>query len=309
MIKITLKGLNGVFSHELSRAPLGYVRSLAAMFSSNQSKEEYVGVGQAPSLELFKGEHHYSELGEDSFEVANKKWTTGISIPKETFLDDKTGDLRKRMADLAAQVQDHRDAQLFDVLVNGATTKYKCYDGKKLFATDHKTRDSGVQSNDLSFTGATTGNDPTPIEIGDAILFTIRQILGIKDDRGRKMNRSARNFQVIVPMNMMEAAMAAINSDVLQGTSGTLDNVMKKQKRFSISIEPEPEWEDDDTIVVARTDGPKPLLLQEKRGIETHMHGPGTEIWDTKKALRYGVEVNFGVAPYFWQGIARTTLS
>jgi phage major head subunit gpT-like protein len=193
--------------------------------------------------------------------------------------------------------------------VNGATTKYKCYDGKKLFATDHKTRDSGVQSNDLSFTGATTGNDPTPIEIGDAILFTIRQILGIKDDRGRKMNRSARNFQVIVPMNMMEAAMAAINSDVLQGTSGTLDNVMKKQKRFSISIEPEPEWEDDDTIVVARTDGPKPLLLQEKRGIETHMHGPGTEIWDTKKALRYGVEVNFGVAPYFWQGIARTTLS
>jgi phage major head subunit gpT-like protein len=99
MIKITLKGLNGVFSHELSRAPLGYVRSLAAMFSSNQSKEEYVGVGQAPSLELFKGEHHYSELGEDSFEVANKKWTTGISIPKETFLDDKTGDLRKRMAD------------------------------------------------------------------------------------------------------------------------------------------------------------------------------------------------------------------
>ena len=241
--------------------------------------------------------------------MLNKKFTGGIEIPKETFLDDKTGDIQQRMSDLATAVQDHRDERIFDVLLNGATTKYKCYDGKKLIATDHKTRASGTQSNDHSYTDATTGNDPTPLEIGDAILYTIRQMLGIKDDRGRLMNKSARRFLAVVPLNMMEAAMAALNSDVIQGAAGTLDNVFKKQSRFSITIEPEPEWSDDDTILVARTDGPKPILLQEKRGIETHMHGPGTTVWDTKKVLRYGVEINTGVSPYYWQSIARCTLS
>lgn len=309
MIKITAKGLNGMLHHELSRANLSYVRQLAATFVSNQAKEEYAGVGQAPKLEPFKGEHHYSELGEDALEVRNTKHTGGIEIPKETFLDDKTGDIRQRMADLATGVQDHRDEQIFDVLFNGASTKYKCYDGKKLFAADHKTRDSGTQSNDLSYSDATTGNDPTPLELGNAIIFTILEMMKINDDRARKMNKNARNFLVIVPMNMAAAAMAAINADVIQGAAGTLDNVFKKQNRFSISIEPEPDWTDDDAIVVARTDGPKPILLQEKRGIETHIHGPGTEVWDTKKVLRYGVEINTGVSPYYWQSIARTTLS
>lgn len=307
MLNITLKGLNGQLGLALAMANLGYMRSIADMRDSNQLTEKYAGVGQAPSLEEFKGEHHYSELGEDTLEVVNKVFTGGIEVPKRTILYDKTGDIRQRMSDLATSVQDHRDERILDVLKNGATAKYKCYDGKKLFATDHKTRDSGVQSNDLTH-DVTAPTAPTPLELGNAILFAIRSMLAIKNDRGKKTNKGARQFLVVVPLNMLEASQAVLNNDVLQGASGTLDNTFRKQRKFQIDIEPEGDWDDDDAIIVARTDGPKPVILQELSGLETHMHGPGTEFWDVKKAMRYGVEVSTGVAPFFWQSANRVVL-
>jgi hypothetical protein len=309
MINITEKGLNGTLSHELSRAQLGYLRAVADMRDSNQMTEKYAGVGQSPSLEEFKGEHHFAELGENTLEISNKVFTGGITVPKRTLLNDKTGEIEQRMRDLAVSVQDHRDERIFDVIYNGASsTKYKCYDGKALFASNHSTRKSGTQDNDLTY-DVTAPTAPTPLEIGGAILYTIRQILAFKDDQGKKMNKGASSFLVIVPLNMMEAALAAISAEVIQGSSGTLDNVMRKQKRFAIDIQPEADWDDTDAIVVARTDGPKPVLLQELSGIETFMHGPGSEVWNRKKVLEYGVEVATGVAPFFWQSIARCVLN
>lgn len=309
MLNITEKGLNGALSHALSMAQMGYLRAIADMRDSNQMTEKYAGVGQTPQLQEFKGEHHFEELGENVLEVVNKVYTGGITVPKRVIQQDKTGEITKRMAELGQSVQDHRDERIFDVILNGTSaTKYKCYDGKALFANDHKTRKSGTQDNLLG-ASASTATAPTPVEFGTGVLSTIQSMMGFKDDQGRPINKGARIFKVICPLNMMASALASVNNDVLQGTSGTLDNTMKRQGRFSITVEPEPLWTDTDAIVVLRTDGPKPVLLQELSGIETFMHGPGSEVWNRKKVLEYGVEVATGVAPFFWQSAALCVFS
>jgi len=63
-MKITEKGLNGQFAYSYSMALMGYLFMLAQRQISNQKKETYAGMGSAPGMVLFKGEHQYSKLGE-----------------------------------------------------------------------------------------------------------------------------------------------------------------------------------------------------------------------------------------------------
>jgi len=214
----------------------------------------------------------------------------------------------ERVQSLGTAVSDFQAELLLGVINSGGSVK--CYDGKTLFATDHKTRKSGAQSNLITKTGIVAPSTPTVAELQAAFLDSITKMLGIKNDQGKLMNRGLRKFKAIVPLAWLPNAMAAINNQVIVSGSTSETNTIVAQKRFALDVEPEPLLTLTDSFVMTAEDSPrKPLVLQQKRDIERHFRGPGSDDWDKKKLARFGVEWNGAAAPWWWQSIQQYKLA
>lgn len=292
----------------LDAPPAGYVSDLANLVSSDRDSEKYVWLGSAPAMRQWVGGRQPKTIRENSYSVPNKDWEATLEIPIDWIRRDKTGQIQMKINQLVESANQH-DAELLSALINAADSTV-CYDGQYFFDTDHQEGDSPTQSNSVTY-DVTTTTAPTAGEFSDAILEAVGKMYLLKDDQGRPINGSAKNFTIMVPVPFMKAAAAAIGSEILLVGGQSTTNAIKAVGSlggltFNLEVNPRLTW--TTKWALFRADAAlKPFVKQVEVDTQVSAIAEGSEEEFKNKRHLYGVNrtMNFGLS--VWQGAMLTT--
>lgn len=276
---------------------------LAMRFASNQESETYRWLGMVPQVREWVGGRQVRPLRSRGVTLVNKVWESTIRVDADEFRRDKTGQIMVRVNELARRVATHPNKLLTDLILAGAGST--SYDGAAFFSASHGEGDSGTQSNSISYDAATPAN-PTEVEMRQAILKAIGQILAVKDDQGEPMNESARQFLVMVPMSFLSATLQALSSQLVDLSS----NPLAAQNPFRVEWVANPRINWSDKFAVFRTDGEsRPFIFQEELPVQVQVLAEGSELEINENQHQYGVKAIHEAGYGFWQDACLVTLT
>ena len=291
----------------------GFARAIGAYFTSDQESETYKWLGQSPAFRQWVGGRLAKGLTSSPFTITNVPFEATLEFDVNDLRRDKTGQVNRRIDDLALRANMHWDA-LVDALI-AAGTSADCYDGQYFFDSDHAEGSSGTQLNLLTATqvtalDVTTAAAPTEAEMEAAILDVIAYMMGYKDNQGEYLNGGAMNFQVMAPANIWRPALAAVKKASLNTGSGVMGNLIQSTG-FNIEVICNPRRNAATTVFyVFRTDGSgAPFILQEETGVQLKVVGAGSELEFNENVHHYGVDTSRNAGYGFWQYATHNTLS
>ncbi len=301
----------GSFYDALSQDPgTPWVESLSNYFESDQESETYRWLGQSPVMREWIGGRNARGFRENGITVENKLFEATLEVQLDWLRRDKTAQLDVRIAELAQRTNAHWAKLLTALIVAGEAST--CYDGQYFFDTDHSEGDSGVQSNDLTFNVGTPAA-PTAGEMESAIMAAIVAIMGFKDDQGEPMNENARAFSTMVPLNHMQAAAAALRTEIIIDAGVSRSSMIKALGTlggFTIDLTVNPRLTNTDRFYVFNTDAKtKAFIRQEEEGVSVDGIGEGSEEEFKNRRHLYGVTAMRNVAYGYWQRGAVQTLT
>lgn len=296
-----------------------WIGALSMLFNSDQSSETYKWLGMSPAMREWVGGRNAKGLRENGITISNKTWEGTLVIPVDWIRRDKTGQIQIRINELAARAAE-LDSKLMSNLINsGASSTYgNCYDGQYFFDTDHSEGDSGTQTNalvasDYSDLNVTTATNPTVAELNVVILKMIQHMFGFKDDQGEPINAMAKNFMVMVPVNMMGAGMGAVYAKIVNAATGAYDNTLSNAaaaQGFNVSCVVNPRLTSTSDLFIFRTDAPaKPLIRQEEEPLSVDAIAEGSEHEFKNNEHLYGTKRICNVGYGYWQYACKATLS
>jgi phage major head subunit gpT-like protein len=284
-----------------------WVPGVSAMFESNQESETYKWLGMAPQMREWVGGRLAKGFRENGITITNKTFEATLEVLLDELRRDKTGQILVRVRELAERTNAHWAKLLSTLIIAGEAGV--CYDGQYFFDTDHSEGDSGSQSNDIE-SNIGTPTAPTAAEMETAILKSVEQIIGLKDDQGEPMNEDASKFLVMVPVPFMAATAAALKNPVIVDGSGSRTNTIANLGgfQFELAVNPRLSW--TTKFATFRTDGQtKPFIRQEEEGVTVSAIAEGSELEFKENKHEYGVKAIRNVGYGYWQHACLTTLT
>ncbi len=289
-----------------------WLDAISMYFTSDQSSEEYVWIGQTPKMREWIGGRNAVGFRNDKITVLNKHYEATIDILERDMRRDKTGQVNARIGEMAQRANTHFASLISTLILAGHTTGGECYDGQYFFDTDHSEGDSGTQSNSISadiseYPTAVAGDTTKPSveEFQQATLAGVTAILSFVDDRGEPMNENAQNFIVMVPPSFGFVAQSSLLMPFAAGTT--------VQRAEGLNITPVintrlSSW--TTSFAVFRTDGSvKPFIRQEERGVQMKAKAEGSEYAFDNAAYQFGIDTWRNVAYGYWQHACKVTLT
>ena len=285
-----------------------WIPGLSNYFESNQESETYKWLGQAPAMREWIGTRQEKALREAGVTIANKTYEGTLEVLLDEIRRDKTGQVMVRVRELAQRTNAHWAKLLTDLLIAAESTA--CYDGQYFFDTDHSEHDSGTQDNDIT-SDITTTTAPTAGEAETAILKSMQQILGFKDDQGEPMNENAKSFLVMVPVAFMSSFAGAIGSEIIVDASTSRTNrilTLGSLGGFTVELAVNARLTWTTKFATFRTDcETKALIRQEEEGVSMSALAEGSEEEFKNKRHLYGVKAIRNVGYGYWQRACLTT--
>ena len=285
-----------------------WIDSVSNLFDSNQESETYKWLGMAPAMREWIGGRQAKGFRTDGITIVNKNFEATLEVLVDEIRRDKTGQVMVRVRELAERTNAHWASLLSALLIAGESTA--CYDGQFFFDTDHVEDDSGSQSNDIT-SDVTTTTAPTSGEFETAILKSIEQILGFKDNQGEPMNEGARMFDVMVPVPFMSSAAGAIGSQIIVDSSTSRSNrimTLGSLGGFQVALRVNPRLTWTTKFATFRADGQtKALIRQEEEGVTMSAIAEGSELEFKERKHHYGVKAIRNVGYGYWQRACLTT--
>lgn len=281
---------------------MSWISVISNMFESNQESESYKWLGMAPAMREWVGGRQARGFRENGLTIKNKLFEATIEVLVDEIRRDKTGQVMTRVREMAERANSHWAKLLTTLIINGESGI--CYDGQYFFDTDHSEGDSGTQDNDIT-SDITTTTAPTTGEMETAILKCVQQILGFKDDQGEPMNENARRFLCMVPVPFMQAAAAALGSQIIVDASTSRSNTILTLGsiggfQIELAVNPRLTW--TTKFSVYRTDGEtKGLIRQEEEPISVDAIAEGSELEFRENKHHYGVKASRNVGYGYWQ--------
>lgn len=143
------RAIIGFYYARLEQATgLGWIGGVTNYFTSDQSSETYVWLGQSPQMREWIGGRNAKGFAENKITIENKHFEATVEFLRKDVRRDKTGQVKVRINDLADRTNSHWNKLVSALILNGASTA--CYDNQYFFDTDHSEGDSGTQSNSIS---------------------------------------------------------------------------------------------------------------------------------------------------------------
>jgi phage major head subunit gpT-like protein len=283
------------------------------LIPSNQETETYKWLGHTPQLREWLNARHLRGTPVRSHTITNTTYEATLGIDIEDFRLDKTGQINVRIAELATRMAQHWQKLLTDLIVADGL----CWDGQNFFDTDHNVGGDYTtsQTNEVSTTevpplNVSTAAAPTSAEMKEIIIGLVQHFHTFKDNAGEPYNGGARNFALMVPVNMFGAAIGAVRADRLGAvaTVGGDSNTLKTQD-FSVEVIPNPRLTTTTVAYMFRTDSPmKPFILQDVSS-EMDFLGPGSDLAFTKNQYAFGVKAVRAAGYGEWAHAIKATLS
>jgi phage major head subunit gpT-like protein len=333
---LTSRDIIGTFYETVQTAAgAGWVPNVSMLFPSNQQFENYKWLGFSPALSRWVGTRRPTSLKGNGVTIENLLFDATLEISVDDLRRDKSQQILIRVQELAAECANHW-ATLLTALIEGGETTV-CYDGNNFFDTVHQEGSSPVQKNtlvktDYSELQVVVPTNPTANELANIIMKLIQHLYSIKKDNGQPMNEFAKEFLVLVPVNMYGNAVKAVNGMILTTGVGAIDNPLKYLPGFNIRVEVNPRSGWSNKLAVFRTDGrARPFIRQaedlnsgsagasaatngssgfdETIGIKVNAIAEGSEEAIKHRRHLYTVEASRNVGYGYWQQAVLATLS
>jgi len=287
------------FFNRFSSTPTYYQR-LAMTIQSNRDQENYRWLGSVPRMREWGNGRLAQGLRSESFDVTNLKYEATLEVDRDEISDDQTGQIKIRVGELAQRAATHKDYLIAQLLINGATSGYLCYDGGVYFNTTHSSGASGNQNNALTFTAAAATK--TTAECRGALQAAIAAMLSYLDDQGEPMVYSPSGMVALVPPSMFTPMAEAASAAIIGGTTNVLAGLCE--------VIPFPWLTAGTTWYLCKTDGVvKPFAFQDREAIEFRSLAEDSEEEFKREKYLFGVRARYNMAYAYWQYCVRTVFS
>ena len=286
------KGLRSEFFSRFNAATTHF-QDLATRVESNGESENYKWLGSVPRMREWGTGRVARGVRTESYSVENLKYESTLEIDRDEIADDKTGQIRIRIGELATRAATHKDYLIAQLLLNGETAGFNSYDNVSFFNDAHISGASGSQDNKLTSV-AVAPDDPTVAEFKTGLKAAIASLLGFKDDQAEPMAISATGLVCVVPTTMYLTALEAVSAALLASTS----NVVQGAARVVAF----PWLTDASKWYLLKTDGVvRPFIFQDREPVEfTALTEDSDEGFRREKFL-YGVRARYRLAYGYWQ--------
>lgn len=294
------KGLRSEFFQRFDSTTTHF-QDLSTRITSNADVENYKWLGSVPLMREWGTGRLARGVRTESYSVENLKYESTLEVDRDEIADDKTGQIRVRIGELAQRAATHKDFLLGQLLANGENAGFHSFDGVPFFSDAHVSGDSGTQDNKLSFNTLDPDN-PSLDDFKASFKQAIAAMLGFKDDQGQPMAMSAAALVCVVPTQMYLTELEAVNATLIDSTS----NVLRGAARV-ISF---PWLTSMRHWFLLKTDGVvRPFIFQDREPVEfTALTEESDEGFRREKFL-YGTRARYRLAYGYWQYAVSTEFS
>ena len=290
------KGLRSEFFNRFNTATT-FFQDLSRRIESRSEIETYKWLGSLPQMREWGTGRVAKGIGSESYSIENLKYESTLEVDRDEISDDKTGQIRIRIAEMAERAATHKDFLISQLLINGETVGFNSYDGVSFFNNSHVSGSSGAQDNLVSST-AVDPDSPTTDEFKTGLKTAIGTMMDFKDDQGEPMSISATGLVCIVPTLMYLTALEAIHATIISSTS----NIVAGAARI-IAF---PWLTDQSKWYLLKTDGViRPLIFQDREPVEFNALTEDSDEGFRREKFLYGVRARYRLAYGYWQFAVR----
>ncbi len=290
------KGLRSEFLNRFDATETIF-QDLSTRITSNSDSETYRWLGSLPRMREWGTGRLARGLRTESYSIENLKYESTLEVDRDEIADDKTGQIRIRIAELAQRAATHKDYLIAQLLINGETSGFNSYDGTSFFSSTHQSGASGAQDNRLS-ADAVDPDNPTVDEFKASLRVAITAMHDFKDDQGEPMTFSANHLVAVVPSALYLTALEALNATVVNGVV----NVVAGAARI-IAV---PWLTDVRKWYLLKTDGVvRPFIFQDREPVEFSALTENSEEGFRREKYLYGVRARYRMAYGYWQFAVR----
>jgi phage major head subunit gpT-like protein len=291
------KGLRSEFFDRFENAAT-YFQDLSTRIQSNSDSETYKWLGAIPRMREWGTGRVARGLGTETYSVENLKYESTLEVDRDEISDDKTGQIRIRIGELAVRAATHKDFLISQLLINGETTGFNSYDGVSFFNDAHVSGASGAQDNKLT-SSAVDPDNPTTDEFKKGLNAAIGVMMAFKDNQGDPISISTTGLVCVVPTTMYLRALEAVSATLVSSTSNILQGAAR--------IIAFPWLTDVSKWYLLKTDGViRSFIFQDREPVEfTALTEESDEGFRREKFL-YGVRARYRLAYGYWQFAIRT---
>ena len=234
----------------------------------------------------------------ESYSVENQKYEATVEVDRDEISDDKTGQIRIRVEEMAARAATPKDFLISQLLINGETAGFNSYDGVSFFNDSHVSGASGAQDNNLTYT-AVDADDPTTVEFKGALRQAIAKMMGFKDDVGDPANIDSDGLVCVVPTSMHFAALEAVNASIISNTSNVLAGIAQV-----LSF---PWLTDLSKWYLVKTNGViRPFIFQDREAVEFSSLTENSDETFKRDVFLSGVRARYALTYGLWSMAVRT---
>lgn len=279
-------GFRRLFDKSLEQAEPLYPR-IATVVDSQGESETYNWLGAVPAMREWLAERVPGALRTEHYEIVNRKYEAAIEVDRETFEDDRLGQLKPRIEELAQRAAAHPDELVAGLLNDGFSSAG--YDGSSFFASDHASGDGAPQSNVLSL--ALSAN---------ALKSAVAQMMQFTDDHGQPLG--------VVPDTLLVSPQDYFTArELLNSTSIVLSGATDVEKpggnalHGMLDLLVSPHVDSGNWFVLATRYPVRPLLFQWRIRPEfTAVTDPSDEYVFSTDTFKYGVRSRCGAGYGLW---------
>jgi len=282
----TYTGFKSLFDKAFAAADPIYPK-VATVVESLSDSEVYNWLGAVPAMRQWTDERIAAALRTHDYEVANRKYEATIEVDRETFEDDRLGQIKPRIEELAIRAASHPDELVAALLNNGFTTT--CYDGQYFFDTDHSEGDSGSQSNKLT-SALSAANLETAVET----------MLGFKDDHGKPLGVMPDTL-LVGPDNFFNARQILNSTSIVVAGSTSVEKPSGNPLSGMLNLLVSPHIGSGKWFVLAASYPVRPLIFQWRVRPEfSAVTDPSDEYVFSTDTFKYGVRSRCGAGYGLW---------
>ncbi len=291
------------FWMDLERAASPYVSELTNYVVSNQDEETYRWLDNVPGMEEWRGTPIFNTLGDFVYRLRNKDFQDGLLFKKKEWRQDSSGQIKMRVGELADAVAEWPEKRLSEIIDDAEVGL--CYDGKPFFAADHPDGAGGTNSNifepvvanlPVEFKG--TAAAPSAEAFAHMVLAAAQEMFAFKMG-GRPINRGAKSFIVMVPVQYMAVASSALTKSTF---AGGVENPLKGSG-FTFKLEVNPWLTKVDAFMLFNTQARmRPFVHQVEQPPQTYNTKPGDADWELNRRLLFSVNLTAEMGYFRWQG-------
>lgn len=252
---------------------------------STGSDEEYGWLGQSPSMNEWIDERKLKSLNSFDYKLKNKDYEATLQVSRNDIEDDRLGNVKIRINDLALKAKTHPRKLFFEALLAGTTGL--CYDGQPFFSNSHVEGDSGVQSNLMASAGITLAN------ISADLAKAVAQMKGLKDDAGEIFDEGDIKIGVICPLGL-ESVFDDLNE------LESIDNTNNKW-RNKLTIVSSGRLSGNTWYFANIKNGLKPFIRQVRKTVEFSSLEGESDNGFMRKIYSYGVDSREVFGYGLWQ--------